>query len=213
MVDTTTLYFFLDHGMIKVYWGYIVIFIFSIERWDWPYYDDTCWDIALSLAMDFDLSWSIDTLDGLYWGIATSFIFIEPKDSDSYGLCWDVSIFGTRSRDWLVCWRTLGMILLNGCWLGYTILYWGIALMESVFRWDVSTLLDCLHWGISIFWKETQLIIYVGASDEWYRDHWIVSCYPHCILGHSHLVGCFDIETWLIVYDCCFRWIMELLIP
>ena len=28
--------------------------------------DCTCWDIVLSLAMDFDLSWSIDTSDGLY---------------------------------------------------------------------------------------------------------------------------------------------------
>ena len=85
--------------------------------------DCTCWDIALSLAMDFDLSWSIDTSDGLYWGIATSFIFIEHVDFDSYGLCWDVSIFSIRSRDWLICWHTLHMVLLSSCWLGYSTLY------------------------------------------------------------------------------------------
>ena len=44
-------------------------------------------DITLFLAMGFDLSWSIVTSDGLYWGIATSFTFIEHGDYDSYGLC------------------------------------------------------------------------------------------------------------------------------
>ena len=33
--------------------------------------------------MDFDLSWSIVTLDGLYWGIAASFTFIEHGDFES----------------------------------------------------------------------------------------------------------------------------------
>ena len=113
--------------------------------------DCTCWDIALSLAMNFDLSWSINTLDCLYWGIATSFTFIEPRDFNSYGLCWDVSIFGTRSRDWLICWHTLGMIFFNSCWLGYTTLYWDITGMENIFHWSIATLLDPLHWGTSIF--------------------------------------------------------------
>ena len=54
--------------------------------------------------------WSIVTSDGLYWGIASSFVLIELEDSDSYGLCWEVSIFSTRSRDWLICW--LGCIAL-----------------------------------------------------------------------------------------------------
>ena len=58
-----------------------------------------------------------------------------------------------------------------------------------------------------------QLILDVGASNEWYGDHWIISCCPHCILGHSHLVRCFGIETWLSVCDYCFQWIMELLTP
>ena len=137
--------------------------------------------------MDFDLSWRIVTSDGLYWGIARSFVLIELGDSDSYGLCWDVSIFSTRSRDWLIC------------WLRYTTLHRGIARMESMFHWSIVTLSDPLHWGISIFWREVRLIIYIGASTEWYRYHWIVSCCPHCILGHSHLVGCFDIETWLSI--------------
>ena len=61
---------FVEHGVIRVCWDYIGIFIYSIDGWDWPYSEDTCWDIALSLAMDFDLSWSIVTLDGLYWGIS-----------------------------------------------------------------------------------------------------------------------------------------------
>ena len=75
---------------------------------------------------------------------------------------------------------------LSSCWLGYTTLHWGIAMMESVFRWDVATLLDPLHWGISIFWREIRLILSVGVFYEWYGDHWIISCCPHCILGNSH---------------------------
>ena len=31
------------------------------------------------------------------------------------------------------------------------------------------------------------------------------------ILGHSHLID-FDIETWPSVYDCYFRWIIEIMI-
>ena len=81
--------------------------------------------------------------------------------------------------------------------------------MESIFHWSITTLLDSLHWGTSIFWKEIRLILHIVASDGWYRDHWIVSCCPHCILEHSHLIRCFDIETWLSIYDCCFRQIME----
>ena len=100
--------------------------------------------------------------------------------------------FGTRSRDWLIC------------WLGYTTLHWGIARMESIFHWSIVTLLDPLHWGISIFWREIRLILDIGASGERYGDHWIIPCCPHCILGHSHLVGCFDIEIWLPVWDYCF---------
>ena len=50
MVDIAILLFLVEHEVIRVCWGYIGIFIFRIERWDWPYYDDTCWDIALSLA-------------------------------------------------------------------------------------------------------------------------------------------------------------------
>ena len=163
------------------------------------------------IAMDFDLCWSIVASDGLYWGIAISFTFIKPNDSDSYGFCWNVSIFNTRSRDWLIYWRLLSIVLFSSSWLGYTTLYWGIARMESIFHWNIATLLDHLHWGISIFWREIKLILYVGASDEWYGDYWIISCCPHCILRHSHLVRCFDIETWLSVYDCCFWWTMELL--
>ena len=132
-------YFCVEHEMIRVYWDYIGIFIFHIERWDWPYYDYTYWDISLSLVMDFDLSWSIVTLDGLYWDIATSFTFIEHEDSDSYGLCWDVSIFSIRSRDWLICWHTLRMILLSSCLLRYTTLYWGIIGMKNIFHWGITT--------------------------------------------------------------------------
>ena len=68
-----------------------------------------------------------------------------------------------------------------------------------MFHWSIVTLSDPLHWGISIFWREIGLIIYIGASTEWYRDQWIISCCPHCILRHIHLVGCFDIETWLSI--------------
>ena len=71
--------------------------------------------------------------------------------------------------------------------------------MESIFHRSIATLLDLLHWRTSIFWREIRLILYIGAFDEWYRDHWIISCCPHYILEHSHLVGCFDIETWLSV--------------
>ena len=85
--------------------------------------------------------------------------------------------------------------------------------MESIFHWSIATLLDPLHWGTSIFWREIGLILYVGASNERYGDHWMISCCSHYILRHSHLVGCFGIETWLSVYDCCFWWIMELLKP
>ena len=112
--------------------------------------------------------------------------------------------FGTSSRDWLICWCTLCMVLLSSCWLGYTTLHWGIIGMESIFHWSITTLLDPLHWGISIFWREIKLILYVGASEKWYGDHWIISCCPHCILEHSHLVGRFDIETWLSIYVCWF---------
>ena len=205
MVDIATLLFLVEHRVIRVYWDCISIFIFNIEGWDWHYYDDTCWDIAFSLAMDFDLSWSIDTSEGFYWDIATSFTFIEPRDSDSYGLCWDVSIFGTKSRDLLICWLTLGMIFLGIFRLRYTTLHWGIAGMESIFHWSIATLLDPLHWGMSIFWRKIRLILYIGAYAEWYRDHWIVLCCSHGILGHSHLVGCFAIKTWLSVCDYCFR--------
>ena len=130
--------------------------------------------------MDFNLSWSIIISDGLYWGIASSFVLIV----------WIISIFSTRSRDWLIDLLTYtSMIFFSSCRLGCI----------------------ALHWGISIFWRDIILILDVGASDELYGDHWIISCCPHCILGHSHLIGCFDIETWLSVCDYCFRWIMELL--
>ena len=129
--------------------------------------------------MDFDLSWSVDTSDGLYWGIATSFRFIEHGDSNLYGLCWDVSIFGTMSRDLLICWHTLRMVLLSSCWLKYTTLYWGIAMIKSIFHWSITTLLDLLHWGISIFWRDIRLILYIGACNGWYSNHWIVSFCHH----------------------------------
>ena len=90
--------------------------------------------------------------------------------------------FSTRSRDWSICWPVLGMVFLSSCWLGYT----------------------PLHWGIFMFWREIRLILYVGASDKWCGDHWIISCYPYRILEHSHLVGCFDIEIWFPVCDYCF---------
>ena len=60
---------------------------------------------------------------------------------------------------------------------------------------------------------EIRLILDIGVSNKWYGDHWIISCCPHCILGHSHLVGGFDIDTWFSVRDCSFRWIMEILTP
>ena len=139
------------------------ITLLDILHWDtlhWLMVDfwdaDLFWGIALSSVMDFNLSWSIVTSDGLYWDIAV---------------------------------------------------------MESIFHWSIATLLNPLHWGISILWRKIRLILNVGASDEWYGDYWIVSCYPHSILGHSDLVGCLDIETWLSVYDCYFWWIMELLTP
>ena len=158
-----------------------------VDFWD----DDLFWGVSLSLVMDFDLSWSIVTLDGLYWGIASSFVLIELGDCDSYGLCWDVFHFWHqewRSIDLLIC---ASMIFFSSCRLGCI----------------------ALHWGMSIFWRGIRLVLDIGASDEWYGDHWIISCCPHCILGHSRLVGCFDIEIWLPVCDCYFWWIMELLTP
>ena len=72
------------------------------------FYDDLFWGIALSSVMDFDLSWDIVTSDGLYWSIASSFVLIELRDFDSYGLCWDVSIFNTIVEiDWFVYSDTL----------------------------------------------------------------------------------------------------------
>ena len=180
-----------------------------VDFWD----DVLFWGIALSSMMDFDLSWSIFTLDGLYWGIASSFVLIELEDSDSYGLCWDVSIFGVRSGDRLIYWYALCVVIFSSCWLGCADLHWGIAEMESIFHWSITTLSDPLHWGKSIFWRDIRLIFYIGAFDGWYGDYWIVSCCPHFILGHSHLVRCFDIEIWFSVYDCYFWWIMELLTP
>ena len=79
------------------------------------FWDDLFWGIVPSSVMDFDLSQSIVISVSLYWVIASSFVLIELGVFDSYGLFWDVSIFGTRSRDWLFC------------WLGYTTLYWGVA--------------------------------------------------------------------------------------
>ena len=96
------------------------------------------------------------------------------------------------------------MIFFNSCRLKCTALHWVIDEMESIFHPSIATLLDPLHWGISIFWREIKLILDVGASDEWYGDYWIVSCCSHCTLGHSHLVGCFDIKIWLPVCDYCF---------
>ena len=132
--------------------------------------------------MDFDLSWGIVTSDGLYRGIASSLVLIELGDSDWYGLCWDVSIFGIRSGDRLIYWYALCVVIFSSCRLKCI----------------------ALHWGMSIFWREIRLVLDIGASDEWYGDHWIISCCPHCILGHSHLVGCFDIEIWLPACDYCF---------
>ena len=31
---------------------------------------------------------------------------------------------------------------------------------------SIATLLDLLHWGTSIFWREIRLILYIGAFDE-----------------------------------------------
>ena len=75
------------------------LYSLMVDFWD----DDLFWGIALSLVMDFDLSWSIVTLDGLYWGIATIFTFMEPGDFDFYGLRWDVSVLAPGVEvDWFV---------------------------------------------------------------------------------------------------------------
>ena len=60
------------------------------------------------------------------------------------------------------------------------------------------TLLPCriLHTGAYPFlggWSNW--FFYIGAFGEWYGDHWIVSCCPHCIPGHNHIKGhCFISE-------------------
>ena len=165
--------------------------------WD----DDFIWGVALSLVMDFN--WSLEH-SHFSWFILGHSHRIHIHGARGFWFIWIMLRcfrFGTRSRGWLIC------------WLGYTTLQWGIAGMESIFHWSIATLLDPLHWGISIFWRDIRLILYIGASDGWYGDYWIVSFRPHCILGHSHLMGCFDINTWLSVYDCYFWWIMELLTP
>ena len=112
-------------------------------------------------------------------------------DHELYGSCWDASIFSIGSRDWfLIYWCTLWHDgPLSGCWFGYTITLWDIATMESNFCWSLAGLLDSLHRGISILQRVIRFIHYIGASDEWYGDYWIVSSCPHCILGHNHIRG------------------------
>ena len=76
------------------------LYSLMVDFWD----DNLFWGIALSSVMDFDFfHWSIVTSGGLYWGIATSFTFMELGDSDSYGLCWDVFVLAPRVEiDWFV---------------------------------------------------------------------------------------------------------------
>ena len=127
------------------------LYSLMVDFWD----DDLFWGIALSSVMDFDLSWGIVTSDGLYRGIASSFVLIELRDSDSYGLCWDVSIFGVRSGDRLIYWYALCVVIFSSCRLGCI----------------------ALHWGISIFWREIKLVPYIGASTRWYGslDYFMLS--------------------------------------
>ena len=72
----------------------------------------------------------------------------------------------------------------------------------------------CLHWGIahSSWWWFYEMTVYTRHLLS--RDHSALRAYPFWdyafTLGHSHLAD-FDIETPFRVYDCCFRWIIELL--
>ena len=153
--------------------------------------------------MDFDLSWSIVTSDGLYWGIATSFTFIEPKDSDSYGLCLDVSIFGTRSRDWLICWHTLGhgpfrklLIWIHYFILRYTHLWesdieiFGLFHVIIISYWGIATYLDVLT-------SRLDFLFMIAAFDRpW--SYWHLGFSLLGILGWSqiHTYLLFRIQTF-----------------
>ena len=152
--------------------------------------------------------------DDLFWGVALSsvmdFVF---------------SLEHSHFR-----WFTLGhshLIHIHRAW-GF-LFVWIMLRYYHFWQWDLR-LIDLLTYTLA--WSspvvvDSDALLYTGAypsfgeRSDWFftlehllddMDHWTISYCPHCILGHSHLVGCFDIEIWLPC-DCCFRWIMELLMP
>ena len=105
-------------------------------------------------------------------------------------------------------WFLFFLVLLD-VWLGFSIhtvllLIWCVysfiitfcvRILKSATH-DVFYALHLMHEGYGDY--------IIGAYDRWYGDYWIISCSLHRVLGHSHLVRYFDIETWLSVYDYCF---------
>ena len=69
--------------------------------------------------------------------------------------------------------------------------------------------------GHSLFIDDGFCDMTVYAKHILPRDYLALKAYPFWgdafILGHNHLTD-FDIETWPSVYDCCFRWIIEMMI-
>ena len=72
----------------------------------------------------------------------------------------------------------------------------------------------CLHWGIAHS-SMMDFVRWQFMLNTLPRDYLTLRVYPFWedafILGHSYLTD-FDIETWLSIYDCCFRWIIEMMI-
>ena len=140
----------------------------------------------------------------LHWGIASSFVLIELGDSHSYGLCWEVSIFSTRSRDRWICWRTLvwsSSAVVDSDALLYTGACpsfggrsdWFLTLEHLP---DDMEIIGLFHVVLIAYWS----IAGMESVFSWEHSRPIGSF----TLGHSHLVGGFDIEAWLPVCDYCF---------
>ena len=167
-IDTVTL-------LNTLHWD--TLYSYMVDFWD----DDLFWGIVLSSVMDLDFSLEHSHFR---WFILRHSHLIHIHIAWGFWFIWTMMRcfrFGTRSRDWLICWHTLA--------------------------WSSSTVVD----------SDAPLYIgaypYFGERSYWFftlehllddMDHWIISCCPHCILGHSHLVGGFDIEAWLPVCDYCF---------
>ena len=96
-------------------------------------------------------------------------------------------------------------------WLWWADVYFDQMMYDWLYSSHGCLIWRCLHWGIAhSSWRWfCEMTVYIRHLLS--RDHSALRAYPFWddafILGRSHLAD-FDIETPLLVYDRCSRWII-----